>query len=405
MSCELPSAVCGLHLVASSPRRLTQGVNMDSPRITQVDRTVDRIDFGIGQPGFDLLPHTILARAAAARFAEGDTDLLNYGYEQGDGRFRLALADFLTINYGSPVSADGLMITAGASQALDLICTQFTQLGDTVFVEEPSYFLALRILKEDHHLNVVSLPIDENGLRIDALEDALTRHRPAFVYTIPTFQNPTGYTLSAERREQLIALSQEHNFMIVADEVYHLLGYDAPPPPPLASFVDQANVLSVGSFSKILAPGLRLGWIGAAPQTVQRFVRSGLVDSGGGLNHFTSNLVRVVLEKGWQGAYLRDLRQIYTQRIEVMHSALSTHFGDRLRYRVPQGGYFFWLELLTGADTVDLLSIAHDQGVGFVPGTRFSSQDGLRHHFRLSFAHFNAEVIQMGIEKLATAML
>lgn len=378
---------------------------MTLPRTTQVDRTADRIDFGIGQPGFDLLPQAILARAAAERFAEGDTELLNYGYEQGDGRFRRALADFLTANYGAPVSAEGLMITAGASQALDLICTQFAQPGDTVFVEEPSYFLALRILREDHHLNLVSLPVDENGLIISAVEDALKRHRPRFLYTIPTFQNPTGYTLSAERRQQLIALSREHDFMIVADEVYHLLGYEGAPPPPLASFVDQANVLSVGSFSKILAPGLRLGWIGAAPDLVQRFVLCGLVDSGGGLNHFTSNIVRVVLERGWQEDYLRKLRQIYRQRISVMHGALAAHFRDHLRYRVPQGGYFFWLELLTGADTSDLLAAAHQRGVGFVPGTRFSSQGGLRRHFRLSFAHFNAEVIQIGIEKLARVMV
>ncbi|MBX2998107.1 MAG: PLP-dependent aminotransferase family protein [Caldilineaceae bacterium] len=373
---------------------------MSSPRTTQVDRASDRIDFGIGQPGFDLLPQAMLARAAADRFAEGDTDLLNYGYEQGDGRFRRALADFLSTHYGAPVSAEGLMITAGASQALDLICTQFAQPGDTVFVEEPSYFLALRILREDHQLNVISLPVDENGLIIDAVKDALARHRPAFLYTIPAFQNPTGYTLSAERRQRLIALSQEHDFMIVADEVYHLLGYGEPPPPPLASFVDQANVLSVGSFSKILAPGLRLGWIGAAPELVQRFVLCGLVDSGGGLNHFTSNIVRVALEQGWQGTYLRELRQIYGQRIAAMHDALTVHFGDQVRYRVPQGGYFFWLELLTGVDTSDLLPHAHAAGVGFVPGMRFSSQGGLRRHFRLSFAHYGEEVIQAGIARL-----
>lgn len=378
---------------------------MTFPRTTQVDRSSDRIDFGIGQPGFDLLPQAMLARAAAERFAEGDTELLNYGYEQGDGRFRWALADFLTVNYGAPVSAEGLMITAGASQALDLICTQFTQPGETVFVEEPSYFLALRILREDHRLTLVSLPVDEDGLIVAAVEDALRRRRPRFLYTIPSFQNPTGYTLSAERRERLVALSREHDFMIVADEVYHLLGYEGAPPPPLASFVDRANVLSVGSFSKILAPGLRLGWIGASPQTVDRFVRSGLVDSGGGLNHFTSNIVRVVLERGWQADYLRDLRQIYGGRIRVMHDALSAHFGDQVRYRVPQGGYFFWLELLTGADTSDLLAEAHRHGVGFVPGMRFSSQDALRRHFRLSFAHFNEETIRAGIDRLAKVML
>lgn len=377
---------------------------MNTIRTTQVDPTTDRIDFGIGQPGFDLLPHDILQRAAAARFAEGDTELLNYGFEQGDGRFRQALAAFLTRHYGIPVSAEELMITAGASQALDLICTLFTQPGDTVFVEEPSYFLALRILREDHRLNVVSLPVDENGLIVDVVEAALAQQRPVFLYTIPTFQNPTGYTLSQERRQRLVALSQVHDFMIVADEVYHLLHYGEPPPLPLASYGNRANVLSMGSFSKILAPGLRLGWIQAAPDRVQRFVRCGLVDSGGGLNHFTSNIVRVALQQGWQDGYLHDLRAIYRQRIEIMHESLASHLGGRLHYTMPRGGYFFWSELLSGANTSELLAPAHGQGVGFVPGIRFSSQDGLHRYFRLSFAHYSAEIIQEGIARLGNVL-
>jgi 2-aminoadipate transaminase len=140
---------------------------------TQVDLTSAIIDLGIGQPGFDLLPLEIMRRAAEERFAEGDTFLLNYGYEQGDGRFRAALASFLTGRYGIPVSSPQLMVTAGASQALDLICTQFAQPGDVVFVEEPSYFLALRILREDHRLHVVSLPVDEEGLIPEVVEAAL----------------------------------------------------------------------------------------------------------------------------------------------------------------------------------------------------------------------------------------
>lgn len=164
-------------------------------RSSQVNRASSLIDFGIGQPGFDLLPLELMRRCAVARFAEGDTEFLGYGYEQGDGRFREALADFLSKEYATPVVPEQLMVTAGASQALSLICTLFTKPGDTVFVEEPSYFLALRILREDFRLNAVPIPSDENGLRMDALEEALSRQRPVFVYTIPAFQNPTGHTL------------------------------------------------------------------------------------------------------------------------------------------------------------------------------------------------------------------
>lgn len=377
---------------------------MNSLRNSQVDRTSTAINFGIGQPGFDLLPLDLMRRAAAARFAEGDTELLNYGYEQGDGRFRRALADFLSAEYGAPVGPEQLMITAGASQALSLICTLFTRPGDTVFVEEPSYFLALRMMQEDFGLKAVPIPTDEQGLRIDALEEALTHHRPAFVYTIPAFQNPTGHTLSADRRKRLPALARQHDFRIVADEVYQMLHYRATPPPPLAVLPGNERVLSIGSFSKILAPGLRLGWIQARPEVVQRFVTCGLVDSGGGLNHFTSNLVRVALEEGWQRDYLETLRSIYRRRIEAMDAALHEHVGEVARWQKPDGGYFFWLEMAAKTDTSALLPAAQKAQVGFLPGVRCSSIGGLGHCLRLSFAHFDEKAIGEGIARLGRVL-
>ena len=268
-------------------------------RATQVDRSADSINFGIGQPDFALLPHALMGRTAAARLAEGDTELLNYGFPQGDGRFRWALASFLFRRYGVQVDHRQLMITAGASQALSLACTLLARPGDTVFVEEPSYFLALRILQEDHRLNAIPIATDADGLPPEAVEDALTRHKPVFLYTVPTFQNPTGRTLPRDRRRKLLALAREHRFRIVADEVYHLLDFGTRPPPPFAAEADSGLVLSLGSFSKILAPGLRLGWVQTSPQLARRFAEMGLADSGGGLNHFTSNLVRVALEEGW----------------------------------------------------------------------------------------------------------
>lgn len=370
---------------------------------TQIDRSATLINFGIGQPGFDLLPHEILQRAAVARFAEGDTEFLNYGYEQGDERFRQALAAFLSRQYSIPVDASTLMITAGASQALDQICTLYTQPGDTIFVEEPSYFIALRILLEDHKLNAVPISTDEHGLNVDALEDALSNHRPRLLYTIPTFQNPTGRTLPLERRKRLVALAEAHDFMIVADEVYHALHYSAAPPAPVASFLESGRVLSVGSFSKILAPGLRLGWVQSHPDHVERFVTSGLVDSGGGLNHFTSNIVRVVLEANWQEEYLQGLRETYRSRIQVMDTALR-EAGIPARWRMPAGGYFFWLEFDEAANTADLLSLAQEAGVGFLPGSKCSSQGALRNCLRLSFAHYDETTITTGIERLGQVL-
>ncbi len=372
---------------------------MTTLHTTQIDRSATLINFGIGQPGFDLLPHEILRRAAAARFAEGDNEFLNYGYEQGDERFRLALAGFLSSQYGLPVDAETLMITAGASQALDQICTLYTQPGDTIFVEEPSYFIVLRILLDDHKLNAVPIPTDEHGLDVDALEAALRQHRPKLLYTIPTFQNPTGRTLPAERRDRLVALADQHNFMIVADEVYHPLSYGDAPPAPLAAQIESGHVLSIGSFSKILAPGLRLGWVQSRPNHVARFVESGLVDSGGGLNHFTSNIVRVVLEEGWQGDYLETLRQTFRARIRVMDAALR-ETGLSAQWRIPDGGYFFWLTFDEAVNTADLLPLAQAAGVGFLPGSKCSSRGELNHCLRLSFAHYDEAIIIEGIRRL-----
>ena len=208
----------------------------DAPvRSTQVWLPPGTVHFGIGQPDFDLLPLDLMRRAADHRLAQGNPYLLNYGSEQGDGYFRLALAAFLVAHYAQPVDAERLVLTAGASQGLDLICTLFARNGDAIFVEEPSYFLALRIF-EDHGLQVVSLPTDEDGLVVDALEEALAEHNPAFLYLIPTFQNPTGVTLSQARRQRLAEIARERNLLVVADEVYHLLSYAKSPPAPLALY-------------------------------------------------------------------------------------------------------------------------------------------------------------------------
>ena len=372
---------------------------MNQIHTTQVNLSTNIINFGIGQPGFDLLPLDIMRRAAEIRMSSSDTSLLNYGYELGDGYFRLALASFLEPHYNLPVSADSLMVTCGASQALDLICTLFTKPGDLVYAAEPTYFLALRIF-EDHGLEVNGLPTDEKGLIIADLEAALEDRRPTLLYTVPTFQNPTGATLPHERRQKLVALAQEYNFLIAADEVYHLLHYDQPPPLPLAAYIESEKVFSIGSFSKILGPGLRLGWVQAAPALLNKLAGSGLLDSGGGLNPFTSNLVRVVLEEGWQDAYLANLKTTYQRRAAVMADALKRHLGGTAQFTMPSGGFFFWLTLTPGVDTTALLPAAHEKLVGFQPGIKFSSSNSQQNKMRLSFAFYNEDEIERGIVRL-----
>ncbi len=325
---------------------------------------------------------------------------LQYGTELGDGYLRLALAEFLTETYGVACDPEPMFITNGNSQAIDQVCSVFAQPGDVVFVEEPSYFLALEIFRQ-HHLRIVGIPVDEDGIRLDALEAALAVDRPAFIYIIPTFQNPTGYTLPLERRERVVALAKDHEFLIVADEVYHLLSYAGSVPPPMAAWADSGVVLSLGTFTKILAPGLRLGWIQAAMPLIQRLADAGVVLSGGGLNPFTSAIVKTLVKNGSLRNYLDFLRTTYRDRVMVMDASLSALFPQTVKYYVPAGGYFFWLRFPDDTDTATFLPKAAEHKVGFRSGSKFTVDGSLANYMRLSFAYYDSPTIERGIAALA----
>lgn len=362
------------------------------------------INFSVGQPSADLLPLALL-NDACARFFAGAVPLeLNYGERQGDLRFRAALASFLNAAGDSSAAADDLMLTGGISQALDFACGRFTRPGDTVFVEEPSYPYAFPIFR-DHGLNIVGIPLDGQGMDLDRCERELKRHRPKLLYTIPSFHNPTGQTLGQERRERLIELARQHGFIILADEVYQLLHHGMPPPPSFAALAKDDRVLSLGSFSKIVAPGLRLGWIQTDAASMRVLLASGSLVSGGNFNHFTSHVVRQLLENGELDSNITRLRSSYAARAQAMDEALQTHFGGIATWQKPLGGYFFWLELPGGVVTADLQSAARATGTGFLPGTVCSTAGGLRNGLRLSFAHYPVPEIHEGIARLKRAIV
>ncbi len=372
---------------------------MAKVQVAQISVPEGWIDFGIGQPHVDILPLEQLEEAARHRLRQGDRTILQYGMQQGNGQFRNSLAQFLSAQYEAAVDPDHLFITAGISQALDQICALHTQPGDTVFVEEPSYFLALRIFA-DYGLKVISTPIDEDGLVIDALEKKLVKHKPVFIYTIPAFHNPAGVTLSANRREKLVSLAEKHDFLIVADEVYQLLAYTATPPLPMTYFDTAARVLSLGSFSKILAPGLRLGWMQAKPSLLEPFTVCGYLDSGGGLNPFVSSIVESVIELGLQKDYLNFLKKTYRNRMVKLGKALRERI-PALTFADPDGGYFIWSYLPEGTDAETLLAEANKHQVGFQPGIKFSSAEGLRNYLRFCFAFYGEADLLEGVERLS----
>jgi 2-aminoadipate transaminase len=357
------------------------------------------INFGIGQPSPDLLPVDLVRQASELFFRDAQPLELNYGVTQGDERFLNSLAGFLTTGYNSPASADELFVTGGNSQALDLVSLVFAKPGDTVFVEEPSYFLAFQIFR-DRGLKIVGIPIDDDGLCVDALQQELKTHRPAFLYTIPSYHNPGGQSTSASRRTQIVALAEQHDFLIVADEVYQLLCYADSPPPAYGTMTASERVVSMGSFSKILAPAMRLGWIQTSEKLRTRCIRNGFINSGGSVNHISSLIARKAIDSGLLESHIAELKIVYRSRVDAMDEALHKHFDGIAQWSRPDGGYFFWLRFDESVDTTPLREKAREAQTGFQAGTVFSSKGELKNYLRLSFAHYLDDDIREGIARL-----
>jgi 2-aminoadipate transaminase len=362
------------------------------------------VDLGVGQPDPDLLPVALMRQAARHCAERIQNEDLAYGVEAGPGPFRQRLAALLSSSYGQPVAPASLMATAGASQALDLTCATFTRPGDVVLVEDPTYFLALRVLA-DRHLTIVGIPTDDAGIEPDAVAAAAEKYRPAMLYVIPTFHNPATTTLSMERRRALVALSERFGFVIVADEVYHLLAFDQAPPTNMAALDRRGTVLSLGSFSKILAPGLRLGWVQAAPERIDRLCRQGLLVSGGGINPYTAAVVRSVLDLDLLPGYLGNLKSVYHRRQRHLVDALSASLAPTVTIGHSPGGFFVWLTLPATIDAGRLHAEAKSRWkVGFQPGQRFSSAGAQRNCLRLSFAFYPRRQLTAGVDRLASAL-
>ncbi|ETW99913.1 MAG: hypothetical protein ETSY2_40065 [Candidatus Entotheonella gemina] len=366
------------------------------------------LDLSWGHPSPRLHALDVFQRAAAHAWATTRAATLQYGAEQGFGPLLNALAAFLSQQpaYRMTVAPESLFLTGGASQAIDLACTLFAREGDTILVEEPTYYLVSKIFT-DHHLRVIGVPTDADGLCADILESILadpSQPKPALLYTIPTYQNPSGSVLSLERRRALVDLAQRYGFLVLSDDVYQLLHYGPPPPPPLVAFDDTGCVVSLGSFSKILAPGLRLGWVQAHPTLIRRFMATGMVASGGGLNHMTSTLVHAVLDQGWLAPNIDMLRTTYAARVQALAAALRTHLRDKVCFEAPGGGFFFWLTCPPHVDTAALLPLAQEAGVSYRPGPGFSPSGGFSNALRVSFALYEIDELEEVVKRLAQVL-
>ncbi len=365
------------------------------------------IDLAWGQPDPSLLPVDEMRRAGEIALDEFGWEMLDYGAEAGAG----PLLDFLRARIerteGRTLAPDQIITTAGISDALDQICTFRTQPGDTVLIEAPTYHLAVKILR-DHLLDIVPIPTDEEGLRVNDLQAILAELKhagkhPKFLYTIPTFHNPTGVSLSEGRRRGLIKVAAQENLLLVEDDVYRELAYDEPAPPSLWSLAPDGVVLRMGSFAKSFAPGVRLGFLTGSKEFLSRMTGGGLRDSGGGVNHFTAMLLGAACRAGLYDSQIEKLRAAYRERRDVLAETVRAEL-PLAEFIKPGGGFFIWLYFPDNVDTQVLRAYAPEHGVDFVHGARFFVEGGGTNALRLAFSLYPPHELQEATKRLRRAL-
>ena len=380
---------------------------MPEPRLP-IGQFVQRpgiIDLAWGHPDPDLLPVDGLRRAADRVFEHYGTDALSYGSAAGPGPLIACLCDRLREG-DTQLTPDSVVISAGNSHALDLIATLLTKPGDVVLVEAPTYHLAIRIFR-DHPVDLVPVPTDAGGLQVDALEEIVAGLRRSnrtvrLLYTVPTFNNPTGTSLAADRREALVRFAETAELLIIEDDAYRELSYDGPAPASLFSLAHAGTVVRLGSFAKSLAPGLRTGFITADPALASRIRNSGVLDSGGGISHFSSLVVAEFMANGDYARNVERLRDAYRTRRNALIAALTEYLGDRATWQVPAGGYFVWLTLPSGQDAASYLPAAEAHGVSYIIGRPFFlPQNQGSDCLRLAFSRYPADLLAEAGRRLA----
>lgn len=381
---------------------------LDIPQSTQLSFRPGIIELNWGQPDPTLLPVEAVSRASVAMLSQLGGEALSYGASAGAGPLIAWIRDRIQAHEGQPITNEEIAISAGNSDAVDQICTLFTQPGEVVLVESPTYHLALRII-HDHKLNIVPIPIDAQGLQVELLAAKVRELKSQgqtvrMLYTIPTYHNPTGICLSDDRRRTLIDLAIAEDFLIVEDDVYRELGYDDPPPPSLWSLAPRGRVLRLGSFAKTLAPGLRLGWINGSVEQIAKIADCGLRDSGGGLNHFTAMAIGQLCVSGDFDVQLEKFRTAYRQRRDTLVDALIEHLPRDCKVEKPAGGFFVWVTLPSRVDAATLLTQAEAAGVAYIPGIRFHYDGRGANTLRLAFSLYPPEELAKGAERLGQAI-
>jgi len=358
----------------------------------------DVITFSGGFPDPQTFPAGVLAGIAGQLITQDAGVALQYSATEGIKSLRDYLADRLQAHQGVRPAPGELMVTSGGIDCLELVARTFIDPGDIVVVESPSYLGAIMAFRA-HQAQVHGVPMDEAGMRVDVLADLLAGGlRPKVLYTIPDYQNPTGLSLSPERRTALVELARRYGFLIVEDVAYAELGFDSAAPRSLWSMAPEVTV-QAGTFSKVFSPGARLGWAaGPADVITQLAVAKQNTDQCAGA------LGQRMLEEYGRGGHMdRQLvasRALYARRAELMGAALARHMPDGTTWTTPHGGFYFWVTAPEGVDTVAMTPAATERKVAYVPGRPFYLGGEGGRQLRLSYSRVADDLIDDGIARL-----
>jgi 2-aminoadipate transaminase len=379
--------------------------NLEHPWSTVTPPPEGLISFGGGIPDPATLPLEELSDSAKKTFSNRGVDSLQYGGSSGDIRLRSLIAERITGMQKVQLSPENVVLTNGASQALDIICAAFIDEGDVVVSETPTFIGSLWTMRS-YGAKILPVTIETAGLDTSNLEGTLEDLKaqeliPKFIYLTPDFQNPTGIRMDLDTRKKIVSLARQYGTFIVEDTAYAELVLDGPSLPSLFS-LDPDSVVQMSTFSKIIGPGLRLGWLTGAPPIVQSSTWS-RTDMGSSVT--TSNIVAQFIEDGYLDPHINKMKTVYRDKRDTLDRVLSEMLHGIASWNSPEGGFFFWVTANDNIDVHTLLEEARNSGVGFAAGFRFNVEpDTPSQGVRLAFSEVSLDNIPEGISRLSKAM-
>lgn len=354
------------------------------------------ISFAGGLPAPEMFPLEEMKDACQRNIEKYGSDCMQYSLSMGITPLREMIARRATAR-GVKTEVANVLVTSGGQQALEMIARAFIDPEDTIITEFPTYVGAIQAFNY-HRAKYVYVKMDDNGMLVDDLEEKIKASNPKLIYVVANFQNPSGITMSLERRHKLIELASKYNIPIIDDDPYSELQFAGEPITPLKA-IGGDIVITLGTFSKLLAPGLRIGWINAPEEVMPMFERVKQV-SDLHANTFTQYMILDFLERGLLDGHIKKIRADYSVKRDLMIKAIEEHFPKSVKFTRPEGGLFLWCELPEGADARKLLDFAIEEKVTYVIGKAFAPDGSGDNTFRLNFSNANHETIVEGIKRL-----